>query len=262
MKSSTAVGHLGPRLQGRLTAELILRSPQSMNCIGLYHLDLRGNRIGAIENLGATQNQFDSIDLSDNTVVRLEGFPKLPRLKMVLLCNNRIASIAPGLHEQIPALDTLILTNNKLERLSDIDALASFKNLKRLSFLENPVSKNRDFRLYVIFKLPSVKVLDFRKVRDAEREAARKKYMDMTSEELRHASEQRPVTVVTNSNGADGAEVGQPSAPTKEQLTAIQAAIANATTLEEVHRLEAALKAGQVPKAADDEDGATAMEEN
>lgn len=43
------------------------------------------------------QNQFDSIDLSDNAVVRLEGFPKLPRLKCLHLNNNRIARIARNL---------------------------------------------------------------------------------------------------------------------------------------------------------------------
>lgn len=37
-----AAGSLGPRLAGRLTAELILRSPQYMSCVHLYHLDLRG----------------------------------------------------------------------------------------------------------------------------------------------------------------------------------------------------------------------------
>lgn len=56
-----------------------------------------GNKIQAIENLGVTQNQFDSIDLSDNAIVKLEGFPKLPRLRMLLLSNNRITRIDDGL---------------------------------------------------------------------------------------------------------------------------------------------------------------------
>ena len=43
--ASTAAGALGPRLAGRLTAETILRSPQYMSCIGLYHLDLRGAQL-------------------------------------------------------------------------------------------------------------------------------------------------------------------------------------------------------------------------
>ena len=41
----------------------------------------------------ALQNQFDSMDLSDNNVIILEGFPKLPRLKVLLLNNNRITRI-------------------------------------------------------------------------------------------------------------------------------------------------------------------------
>lgn len=35
-------GSLGPRLAGRLTAELINRSPQYMNCVRNYEIDLRG----------------------------------------------------------------------------------------------------------------------------------------------------------------------------------------------------------------------------
>lgn len=46
---------LGPRILGRLTAELVLRSPQYMNCVGEYEIDLRANRITAIENLGTTE---------------------------------------------------------------------------------------------------------------------------------------------------------------------------------------------------------------
>jgi len=56
-----------------------------------------GNKISAIENTGATENQFDCIDLSDNDVVRLEGFSRLPRLRTLLLNNNRIARIGEGL---------------------------------------------------------------------------------------------------------------------------------------------------------------------
>jgi U2 small nuclear ribonucleoprotein A' len=43
------------------------------------------------------QNQFDSVDLSDNAIVRLEGFPKLPRLRTLLLNNNKIVRIAKSL---------------------------------------------------------------------------------------------------------------------------------------------------------------------
>jgi hypothetical protein len=49
------------------------------------------------------QDQFDSIDLSDNAIVRLEGFPRLPRLKVLLLNNNRIAKIARNLEGGLTA---------------------------------------------------------------------------------------------------------------------------------------------------------------
>jgi U2 small nuclear ribonucleoprotein A' len=36
------------------------------------------------------QDQFDTLDLSDNEVRRLEGFPLLKRLKTVIMNNNRV----------------------------------------------------------------------------------------------------------------------------------------------------------------------------
>lgn len=36
------------------------------------------------------QDQFDTIDLSDNEIKKLEGFPLLRRLKSILASNNKI----------------------------------------------------------------------------------------------------------------------------------------------------------------------------
>lgn len=52
------------------------------------------------------QNQFDSIDLSDNAIVKIEGFPRLLRLKQLLLNNNRISRIA----KQLEGVHTLHAT--------------------------------------------------------------------------------------------------------------------------------------------------------
>jgi len=172
MEARAGAGSLGPRLAGRLTADLILRSPQYMSRIKLYELDLRGNKIGAIENLGATENQFDSIDLSDNAIVRLEGFPRLLRLKMLLLSNNRIAKVARGLEDSIGSLETLILTNNRIADLKDLDPLSSLPKLTMLSLTGNPVATKPQYRLYTISKLPKLKVLDFKKVKQKERQEA------------------------------------------------------------------------------------------
>jgi Leucine-rich repeat (LRR) protein len=157
----------------RLTADLISQAPQYLNPLREREIDLRGNKIAVIENLGATQDQFNSIDLSDNEIQKLENFPLLPKLKMLLLSNNRVARIAPGLGEHIPNIDTLILSNNKIESLSELDNLESFKKLKMLSLLGNPVTQKPNYRLHLIAKLPGLKVIDFRKVKPREKAEAR-----------------------------------------------------------------------------------------
>jgi U2 small nuclear ribonucleoprotein A' len=234
-----------PRLAGRLTADLISRSPQGLNACGEYELDVRGHKIGAVENLGATQNQFDAIDLSDNEIVRLEGFPVLPRLHTLTLCNNRIARVAPGLQDALPNLATLTLTNNRVTSFGDVDALAGLKRLKRLSLLGNPVSQREEYRLYVAHVLPSVAILDFRKVKQAERDAARKKFGGESGEKALESA--RAKTFAPGVAETEKSDSPRPAGPTPEQLLALKAAIANAATLEEVTRLEQALTTGIVP---------------
>ena len=40
------------------------------------------------------QDQFDTIDLSDNEIRKLDGFPLLRRLKCLLLNNNKIVYVS------------------------------------------------------------------------------------------------------------------------------------------------------------------------
>lgn len=106
---------------GRITAELVRESPQFLNPLRQREIDLRSNKIPTIENLGATLDQFDTIDLSDNDISRVDGFPTLKRLKTLFLNNNRISKFAPNLHEFLPNLEELILTNNNIQEFADIE---------------------------------------------------------------------------------------------------------------------------------------------
>ena len=56
--------------------------------------------------------------------------------------------------------------------LAQIDNLLNCKSLKRLSLLNNPVTKASNYRLYTIYKIPSLTLLDFQKVKDSERKMA------------------------------------------------------------------------------------------
>ena len=107
----------------------------------------------------------DSLDLTDNDIRALANFPVLHRLKTLLLSNNRISKIDPELlTTYLPNLTTLVLTNNALAELSDLQGLAGAKFLEHLVLLDNPLTKKKYYRLYVIWKLPTVRVLDFTKV--------------------------------------------------------------------------------------------------
>jgi len=221
--------------QMRLTAELVLSSSSYFNPIKERELDLRGNKIAVIENLGATQDQYDSIDLTDNEITKLEGFPQLNRIRTLLVSNNRIARIANNLGEQLPNMETLVLSNNKLQNLTDIDPLAELPNLRRLSLLENTISKKQHYRLYIIHKLPKLKLLDFRKIKEKERVASTKLFgvPDKTKPGQK--------TATTASTIASANELIQQD---QAKVQAIKNAIANAKSLAEVEQLNRSLEAG------------------
>mmetsp|Transcript_142 Transcript_142/g.481 ORF Transcript_142/g.481 Transcript_142/m.481 type:complete len:246 (+) Transcript_142:40-777(+) len=215
----------------RLNADLIARSPAYLNALKDRELDLRGNKISAIENLAACQNQFDSIDLSDNEIRKLECMAVLPRLKMLLLAHNRISRLAERLSEAFPGLETLVLTDNSFAQLSELSPLAGLPSLTSLSLVDNPVTKQQGYRHYVIARLPKLRVLDFKRVTTSERAAAAAAFGHVAAE-----------AATGDSGDADGAAAA--AGPTPEQIAQIKEAIASATSLTEVATLEKALKAG------------------
>ena len=129
----------------------------------------------------------------------------------------------------------------------------------RLSLIGNPVTKQPKYRLYAIHRCcAKLKALDFRKVKDGERDDAEAVF----GEEEGAASVASVAAAARGKGGAGGGTAGEGAAapaeepapaaagPAKlsaEQQLALQAALANASTLEEIQRLEAALAAGQVP---------------
>eukprot|EP00262_Sarcandra_glabra_P014305 TRINITY_DN4162_c0_g1_i1.p1 TRINITY_DN4162_c0_g1~~TRINITY_DN4162_c0_g1_i1.p1 ORF type:complete len:286 (-),score=64.51 TRINITY_DN4162_c0_g1_i1:362-1219(-) len=243
----------------RLTADLIWKSPHFFNAVGERELDLRGNKIAVIENLGGTEDQFDTIDLSDNEIVKLENFPFLNRLGTLFINNNRITRINPNIGEYLPKLHTLVLTNNRLVNLVEIDPLSSLPKLQNLSLLDNNITKKPNYRLYVIHKLKRLRLLDFKKVKQKEKTEAQNLFASKEAEK-------EPVKTFTPGEIPHVPEVSKEEqtpkvvAPTPEQIIAIKAAIVNSQTLEEVARLEQALKSGQLPADLKIPDDSMAMD--
>ncbi|XP_077545642.1 U2 small nuclear ribonucleoprotein A'-like [Haemaphysalis longicornis] len=236
----------------KLSQELIQMAAQSINPVRDRELDLRGYKIPVLENLGATLDQFDSIDLSDNEIRKLDGFPLLRRLRCLLLNNNRVCRIGENLHEPLPALETLVLTNNQIQNLGDLDPLASLRNLTYLSLMKNPVTVKRHYRLYIIHRIPQLRVLDFRRIRQKERQAAQQLFKGKRGKQLEKevgaVSGGRPAGHPPASAAGAGSSTAaqQPPQPAGggRQLEALKQALSRATTLDAVEHLGSALQSG------------------
>jgi len=241
----------------KLTAQMIADSPQYTNTLRDREVDLRGYKLSVIENLGATLDQFDCIDLSDNDIKKLENFPLLKRLKMLILNNNRVCRFEDRLEECLPQLETIVLTNNNVQELTDLEPLKSIKTLTNISFIRNPITTKPNYRYFVIHCLPQVRVLDFQRVKMKERAAAKKLFSGKKGELLKKdiaakRSKTFEVKDIVKPSSEEDKEFIQEKYKDQE---AIKTAIANATTLEEVRKLELLLQQGHIPGKSVEKNG-------
>jgi U2 small nuclear ribonucleoprotein A' len=218
----------------RLNADLISNANAYLNPLKERELNLRGYSIPAIENLGVTQDQYQVIDFSDNQIGKIENFPLLPHLETILINNNRLRKIAPGLGKFVPKLHTIIATYNLFSSLQDLDPLLDLPALTTLSLVNNPVTKLRDYRLYLIHKLPKLRLLDFQKVKPKEREAAKKLFGGAAAKKVDVVVADAPMDDVPADEATAGAADGQPKLSRAELLAKLK----DATTLEEIDKYE------------------------
>ncbi|KAH8912240.1 L domain-like protein [Coniochaeta sp. PMI_546] len=235
----------------RLTAELINNSLSYLNPLKERELDLRGHRIPNIENLGVAGPQ-DCIDFTDNDIQVLGNFPLSPRIRTLLLARNRVSVIQPALPTAIPNLRNLVLASNNLAELSDLDVLGKFARLTHLVLLDNPVTKKENYRYWVLWRCPTVRFLDYQKVKQAEREKATELFG--TADE---PTELALKIMGTKSNTFDASATNGPSGGTTSKISRLkltdkerkklQDMIKKASSLEEIIRLEKALNEGRLP---------------
>lgn len=81
----------------KITPEAVLSAPQGLNAVNDRELSLRGLKAPAVEALAVARDGFDCVDLSDNEIAKLGGFPPMARLSTLLVANNSIARIATNL---------------------------------------------------------------------------------------------------------------------------------------------------------------------
>jgi len=194
---------------------------------------LRNLRIPVIENLGIIGDAYEALNLSNNSIVTLGGFPRLEMVQSLILNNNQIKRIQRGLGTFLPNLKNLILVNNNITTLLNLEPLADLPKLERIALAGNPVAKEQGYRFYVIHKCPKLRVLDFQKVRLSERKEARRIYGSMDIEQ--------PNEFVVGENKDDFVIM------TEEQRERITEVIKRAKNMDEIDRLEQMLQTGKIP---------------
>ncbi|KAK2071129.1 hypothetical protein P8C59_005578 [Phyllachora maydis] len=191
-----------------------------LNPLKERELDLRGHRIQAIENLGVAGPQ-DAIDLTDNDVQVLGNFPLSPRLS----------------------------------ELSDLDVLGRFSRLTHLVLVDNPVTKKEHYRYWVVWRCPTVRFLDFQKVKDAERQKGKQLFgTEAAPTELASAirGTKSRAFDVSVANGSVSGQSSESSKLSRLKLTErekkkLREMIEKSNDLDEMVRLEKALSEGRLP---------------
>ncbi len=176
------------------------------------------------------------------------------RLTTILANNNYISRIEK-LGESLTGITSLILTNNRIANLSEIDNIATLNHLEHLSLIDNPVTLKSNYRLYVMHKIPSLKSLDFRKIQQKEKDAAKKYFKSVLGKAMLSDISAESSMNSNSENHPDGrgdvayssshalSEV-TPLVLTEEQKKIVREAIESATTKGEIDLIEKQLKVG------------------
>ncbi|XP_063306804.1 leucine-rich repeat-containing protein 72 [Pelobates fuscus] len=110
--------------------------------------------------------------LNHNKISKITCLTNVCRLSELYLNNNELCDIAGSL-KNLTSLRILMLNDNYLTKLQDtVKELKGMTSLHTLNLFRNPLAQDAGHRLYVIYHLSSVQLLDRENVTHKEREDA------------------------------------------------------------------------------------------
>ena len=138
-------------------------------CVEL-HLASRGiHKLGGFELL----TSLEVLYVNDNHLTALTKLDNNTRVKHLFAQRNQIGTLVGSSVLHMRYLLELDLSDNRLVGLdSTLALLSKLQFLRMLELRGNPLAEEHDYRLRVIFALPSLHIFDRRIVTDVERDAA------------------------------------------------------------------------------------------
>ncbi|QOU19824.1 hypothetical protein BRETT_003978 [Brettanomyces bruxellensis] len=161
----------------KLTPVIVADAPTFINPIGERTISLRSLTLSDLD-IGISQlldtDIFECIDLTDNDLIIVPEFGQSRRLKTLLLARNRIRILSPNFASKLYNLESVSLINNFIRSPKELAGMSSVKNLRELYLTGNPITGLKNYRLWTIWKFPTLKILDSEKVKKNEKEEATK----------------------------------------------------------------------------------------
>ncbi|KAK6196054.1 hypothetical protein SNE40_001351 [Patella caerulea] len=141
----------------------------------LQTLNLSNNMIEKMEKMDKLL-KLRVLNLSSNCIYKIEGLENLILLQTLDLTNNKIELIPSWLPKRLKALRVFRIAENRLDSLSEITKLKSLSDLHQLDYGKNPLVELPHHRLFIIFQLCTVELLDGQKVSKEERKTAQERF--------------------------------------------------------------------------------------
>lgn len=239
----------------RLTAQTIHAAEIALDPDGRLLLILRDLQIPYIENLGVTQDRFGLIDLTGNQIISLANIPAtFVNLQVLLLGNNRI-SLIDNNFPSTNRITSLSLANNNIRQF-----LRNFSKLTCLQFLilsGNPITQAKYYREFMVWLIPSLRILDSDKIKKAERDNALQIFGPSRDDPSPLA-----LSYFSKTRGDDNVKEGVNTLTdydkhidhvakklSQSEKASLLIQLEKATSLREIEEIENALKSGNVPLA-------------
>ncbi|XP_077565640.1 leucine-rich repeat and guanylate kinase domain-containing protein [Stigmatopora nigra] len=129
-------------------------------CCKLTHLSVAHNKITNISGLDHLPLSY--LNLRGNLLTSTEGLENLSRLQVLDLCLNHISSLV-GL-SNLHLLGSINLEKNQVSELEECKYIHNLLLLRDLNLFGNPVQREPDYRLSVVFLLQHLTILDQERV--------------------------------------------------------------------------------------------------